>query len=1081
MPNSMDDRLRVVAVIHALKASGVRVKNWKNLLNGPYTSDPVRQENQSKFAFGRDLILLPQCDLTDLSGTVPKFLVDACEFLSQHLHIEGLFRKTGSFSRMRALRAGLEQGEPVFSLPHSATLQPCDVASLVKQFLRELPSPLIPMDLQVPLCRAQGFDEEEGRQEQGEDGALLLTALFPPSHSRALRYFCTFLRQTAQRCKENRMEVGNLALVIAPNLLHCPAGGSKLTAGTERRLHRQAAVIKKLIIHAHRIGVVPPSIMDMATVAESSTPPVDGGRFQERAGLGVYRLLGHQRRRSVGEIFVDALSKLKTGRTHTDLLHPPDSQQNTKTAHHNTPESPITSKRKSTEDPVPDVESSAKKRRSIHDLREENQSMSKQPSNDFEAAVGQSPTRSHTSVLSGVEGSREHERSVTLTAPEKRRNHKKDYKTSNKHPVQEDKAHRRTSLRFFNMTVWSSPDPSPTSIGNDTENWIMGSILVTDGMTEASSSEVGPSRIPVIMTDGMTGPSRIPVIMTDGMTGPSRIPVIMTDGMTEPSRIPVIMTDGMTEPSRIPVIMTEPSRIPVIMTDGPGQVLVRSEVEDDPDLPNYSFAENPDHFLDLATLASPSRTQAGESCECSGVKLETETIVETVRQYETNHVLRDPEQVGIKEDPDDVGLSKKQSEVDISVSQKPRHPRRSISMPEVALDQLRIQDEIYKKEKTDWMIEKEDGVSGDTLQLPVKKEKMTESGLGFKRTHMSVAERIRRFNALTTLLRNPRVPPRPPEPQLNDVLHESQREGGQRSVVRLRRQGARRFGRSISHDGVPGPWPGQASKNHQEVPVVVQSLSEPVLCPPPEPTPSAYQFAQEGQFEIQHTPQLQQEHLMQTIQDLCAPPSPNPKQNKDSCQVTFKESQLNLKERQLEPVEEQPKESELHDLLEMHLNTCNPKEEQDKHLTVPIQVNRPFLTDTVLDGPPQTMAPLQQESKSTEVKFPLHFPTKPSSLSQTETCSPIPSGPSPTPIDRTSTDLYTAHLVANCSPFSVTTFGFIEIDMGVSESDGGSLPVELSPSPALQFKLPATKRRYRDSPCWPVHEISMATGDPLQI
>lgn len=47
-------------------------------------------------------------------------------------------------------------------------------------------------------------------------------------------------------------------------------------------------------------GVVPPSIMDMATVAESSTPPVDGGRFQERAGLGVYRLLAHQRRRSVG-------------------------------------------------------------------------------------------------------------------------------------------------------------------------------------------------------------------------------------------------------------------------------------------------------------------------------------------------------------------------------------------------------------------------------------------------------------------------------------------------------------------------------------------------------------------------------------------------------------------------------------------------------------------------------------------------------------------------------------------------------------------------------------------------------------
>ncbi|KTF89608.1 hypothetical protein cypCar_00020370 [Cyprinus carpio] len=75
MAGLTEERLRVVVIVHALKAVGIRVKTWKNIING---------DSNGEQTF--------------------RFLVEACRYLSQHLETEGLFRKTGSLSRIRALR-----------------------------------------------------------------------------------------------------------------------------------------------------------------------------------------------------------------------------------------------------------------------------------------------------------------------------------------------------------------------------------------------------------------------------------------------------------------------------------------------------------------------------------------------------------------------------------------------------------------------------------------------------------------------------------------------------------------------------------------------------------------------------------------------------------------------------------------------------------------------------------------------------------------------------------------------------------------------------------------------------------------
>ncbi|XP_019337627.1 GEM-interacting protein isoform X2 [Alligator mississippiensis] len=199
---------------------------------------------------------------------LPRFLVEACEALQPHLGTPGLFRTAGSVARIRALKARVAGGEPCLGLA-----APCDVAALLKRFLRELPEPLVPPALQEPLCQAQ--------REPDPDRApltLLLTGLLPPAHACALRYLCCFLRRVAARCDENKMDAANLAVIFAPTLFPGPSWGL--------RLQLQAAAVQTLIQEAPSIGCAPQALLDEllapelgdASVAETTPRPrCDGG------------------------------------------------------------------------------------------------------------------------------------------------------------------------------------------------------------------------------------------------------------------------------------------------------------------------------------------------------------------------------------------------------------------------------------------------------------------------------------------------------------------------------------------------------------------------------------------------------------------------------------------------------------------------------------------------------------------------------------------------------------------------------------------------------------------------------------
>ncbi|KAM6205103.1 rho GTPase-activating protein 11A isoform 2-T2 [Sarcoramphus papa] len=279
-------RLVRLAVLEELRASyGIKVKSGSCLAA---TKQPGAPAAEGKI-FGISFHALPQ-SLVPEYGYIPSFLVDTCGYLEEHVHTEGLFRKSGSLVRLKALKSKLDQGENCLS----AAL-PCDVAGLLKQFFRELPEPILPLHLQEGLFKAQQLGNEK------KTATVLLSCLMADRTIEALRYFFNFLRTVSLRSNENRMDSSNLAVIFAPNLLHSNEN-EKMSASTEKKIRLQAAVVQTLIDHAAEIGQVPEFILEkipamLGVDAFQSTPSLWGHEDSENESPSECK---KRRHRSVG-------------------------------------------------------------------------------------------------------------------------------------------------------------------------------------------------------------------------------------------------------------------------------------------------------------------------------------------------------------------------------------------------------------------------------------------------------------------------------------------------------------------------------------------------------------------------------------------------------------------------------------------------------------------------------------------------------------------------------------------------------------------------------------------------------------
>lgn len=174
--------------------------------------------------FGSPLEETMMFEKTRSDRKVP-YIVEACvEFLTLNgLEVEGLFRLPGRMLIVRDLKDKFDEGEQVDLDKEDADVH--SVASLLKQYLRELPECLIPFNLyQEYMNIAMRFQENSKNESRLQHVGVLRNAMsgLPQDNYNLLKYLCNFLHKVAAKTNINKMSALNLATVFGPNIIRHP-------------------------------------------------------------------------------------------------------------------------------------------------------------------------------------------------------------------------------------------------------------------------------------------------------------------------------------------------------------------------------------------------------------------------------------------------------------------------------------------------------------------------------------------------------------------------------------------------------------------------------------------------------------------------------------------------------------------------------------------------------------------------------------------------------------------------------------------------------------------------------------------
>ncbi|XP_058622310.1 unconventional myosin-IXAb isoform X2 [Onychostoma macrolepis] len=154
--------------------------------------------------------------LTSDERAVPLVVEKLINYIEMHgLYTEGIYRKSGSTNKIKELKQGLDTDA------NSVNLDDYNIhviASVLKQWLRDLPNPLMTFELYEEFLRAMGLQDKR----EVVQGVYSVIDQLSRTHLSTLERLIFHLVRISFQEETNRMSANALAIVFAPCILRCP-------------------------------------------------------------------------------------------------------------------------------------------------------------------------------------------------------------------------------------------------------------------------------------------------------------------------------------------------------------------------------------------------------------------------------------------------------------------------------------------------------------------------------------------------------------------------------------------------------------------------------------------------------------------------------------------------------------------------------------------------------------------------------------------------------------------------------------------------------------------------------------------